>query len=130
VKTWQIVVAATAAFVVIGVGAVSYFAHEPATSAPRPAGEHAREVTLVLHAAGGAESVTYTCLTEPDGVCGPVPVAEPATWHKRVTAPVGTTVRVQARGRILPPWCSITDASDQLVLNEDHKTGMCVTVAQ
>lgn len=134
-RSLMVALVCVSAAVVVGVAAASWMVNEPASSSPaRSPATAARAadtgVTLTLHAAGGADTVTYTCVTGGEvDVCGPDRVSEPATWSTRVTVPAGTTVRVQARGPVLPPWCSITDQSDRLVLNQDHETGECEAVA-
>lgn len=134
-KATRIALVCVSAAVVVGVAVASWMVHAPTSSSPaRSPATAARAadtgVTLTLHAAGGADTVTYTCVTGGEvDVCGPERVSEPATWSTRVTVPAGTTVRVQARGPVLPPWCSITDQSDRLVLNQDHETGECEAVA-
>jgi hypothetical protein len=83
---------------------------EPAP-APAPAPPPMRTVTLGATGPGAAK-VTYTCIDDTTRVCGPDAVN--SVWTKKVTAPVGTTVRVQVSGGVLPPECWISDETDQM----------------
>jgi hypothetical protein len=125
----KIAVVAASVAVVVGSGVVSFLVNEPTTYAPAASPP---EVTLTLSATGDTTTqVVYTCADAAGVVstCGPELVPAPNAWSKRVTVPAGTVVRVQARGGVLPGWCSIADASDQLRLDHD-KAGACMAVAE
>lgn len=113
------VVVASAA-VVIGTGVASWITHAPTT--------YGRGVTLTLSATGDSSTgITYTCGDNETTPCGGT-VSPWGVWNERVTVPWGTTVRVQARGGVLSPTCSIADSSDRLVLDHEED-GMCEVVA-
>lgn len=140
----KVALACAAVAVVVGTGVASYLVSTPASSPSASSPETAktaktatrvtgRMVTLTLNATGDADTqITYTCADAAGSVdmCGPESVPVLDVWTKTVTVPAGTTVRVQAHGGTLQSWCSISDESGQLVLDRNHETGECATVAK
>lgn len=126
----KVVLACAATAVVVGVGVASWFMHEPGLV--REEVTPVRSVTVTLSVTGDATTrVEYTC-ADGSGVvdtCGPEPVPVRDVWSKRVSVPAGTTVRVQARGGVVPALCEISDASDRAVLVHGER-GVCETVVR
>lgn len=132
-KKSTVIALACAAVVVVGVGVASFFVNAPSSSPPASSPTSVTQaadadVTLILHAVN-AERVTYTCMKAGEVDVCQTSVSMATVWSQKVVVPAGTTVRVQAQGSTLPPWCSITDKSDRMVLNKNHETGDCETVA-
>lgn len=88
----------------------------PASSAP--ASPTPKLVTVQLGAGGVSvdTKVVYSCMDGTNvSVCGPDPITG-GVWTKPLTAPVGTTVRVQVSGGVLPPECWIADETGRMTL--------------
>ena len=120
-------VCASAAVAVAACGGNTSTSSPPASTREAAAVEM---VTLTLGATGDAGTeVTYTCM-EADVVDECVDrVPAPDVWSTQVTVPVGTTVRVQARGRVIRSLCTIADESDTERLDYSN-VGECEAVAK
>lgn len=123
------VMASTA--VIVGAAFASYLVH-PSASGPSEDVTYYESVTLTIGASGDTDTrVSYTCADAVGNVdvCGPEPVSTEGVWHKKVSVPPGTVVRVQARGGVLPPHCWISDKSDQITLASNESGQTCEAVA-
>jgi len=132
------ILVASAAVVIAGAILWMSIGDPPPSSSPPPVADSSpvpspvdQLVTLTLHATGDrSTTVVHTCV-DGSGVVGTCTtrLSAASVWTTTVAVPAGTTVRVNADGGVIPPWCSIADESDRNVLNADHAGGSCLWVA-